>query len=258
MTIIAVIGDCTTTTCIALAAGWPGDVLVLEADPSGGSLAGWLDTPNSPSLATIVANIGGPDASDSSVMSPVSAMTHHSASGIRFVAAPVRALPARRAIEAAAVVVPALATRDVAVLADMGRRHPGDVAPALVGSAAATLVVHRQHAASAAAEAVRLERLVELVERLTATAHTLTLAVIGADPFEPAEIAAHVDASVPGALTDVVMLADDALAAAVLAGRAGVSANRLRRLPLMRSAASAAARLAIGSRSVTTIPGTSA
>ena len=57
MTIVAVIGDCTTTTCIALAAGWPGRRrLVLEADPSGGSLAGWLDTPSSPSLATIVAN----------------------------------------------------------------------------------------------------------------------------------------------------------------------------------------------------------
>ena len=59
MTIVAIVGDCTTTTCVALAAGWPVDdeVLILEADPSGGSLAGWLDTPNSPSLATIVANV---------------------------------------------------------------------------------------------------------------------------------------------------------------------------------------------------------
>ncbi len=258
MTIIAAIGDCTTTTCIALAAGWPGEVLVLEGDPSGGSLAGWLDTPSSPSLATIVANIGGLNASDGSVMSTVSTMTHHSASGIGFVAAPLRSLPARRAIEeAAAVVVPALASSGVMVLADIGRRHPGDVAPALVGSAATTLVVHRQHAASAAAEAVRLERLVELVEHLAATAHTLTLAVVGADPFEPAEIAEHIDASVPGTLADVFTLADDPLAAAVLAGRAGVSANRLRRLPLMRSAANAASRLAIGSQSVPTTPGTS-
>jgi hypothetical protein len=259
MTIVAVVGDCTTTTCIALAAGWPHDeVIVLEADPSGGSLAGWLDTPSSPSLATIVANIGGLDASGGSVMSTVSAMTHHSASGIRFVAAPLRALPARRAIEeAAAIVVPALATSSVVVLADMGRRHPGDIAPALVASAATTLVVHRQHAASAAAEAVRLERLVELVERVAATSHTVMLAVVGADPFEPAEIAAHVDASVAGALAGVVTLADDPLAAAVIAGRAGVSANRLRRLPLMRSAASAAAHLAIGSRSVPATPGTS-
>ena len=155
------------------------------------------------------------------------------------------------------VVVPALATSGVMVLADIGRRHPSDVVPSLVVSAATTLVVHRQHAASAAAEAVRLERLVELVERLTATTHTLTLAIVGADPFEPAEIAAHVDASVPGAVANVVTLPDDPLAAAVLAGRAGVSANRLRRLPLMRSAASAAARLAIGSQSVPTTPGTS-
>ena len=258
MTIIAVIGDCTTTTCIALAAGWPGDAFVLEVDPSGGSLAGWLDTPSSPSLATIVAKIGGRDAADGSVMSTVSTMTHDSASGIRFVAAPLRTLPARRAIEEAAVlVVPALVTSNVVALADIGRRHPGDVAPAFVAPAAATLVVHRQHAASAAAEAVRLERLVELVERLAATTQTLTLAVVGADPFDPAEIAEHVDASVPGALGDVVRLADDPLAATVLAGRAGVSANRLRRLPLMRSAVSAAASLAIRSRTVPTTPGTS-
>ncbi len=257
MTIVAVIGDCTTTTCIALAAGWPdGGVFVLEADPSGGSLAGWLDTPSSPSLATIVANIGGRDATGGSVMSTVSAMTQRSASGISFIAAPLRALPARRAIEeAAGAVVPALASSGVVVLADVGRRQPGDIPSAIVGSAAATLVVHRQHAASAAAEAVRLERLVELVERLAATARTLTLAVVGNDPFEPAEIAQHVDASVPGALADVVTLADDPLAAAVLAGRAGVSANRLRRLPLMRSAASAASRLATGSRMTSTTPG---
>ncbi|HYN35103.1 MAG TPA: hypothetical protein VES40_20940 [Ilumatobacteraceae bacterium] len=248
MTIIAVIGDCTTTTCIALAAGWPDDdVLVIEADPSGGSLAGWLDTPSSPSLATIVANIGSGDASDGSVLSTVAAMTHLSASGIRFVAAPLRALPARRAIEeAAAVVVPVLASSDVVVFADLGRRQPGDIPSVIVGSAATTLVVHRQHAASAAAEAVRLERLVESVERLAPVARTLTLAVIGSDPFEPAEIAQHVETS--GALADVVTLAEDPLAAAVLAGRSGVSANRLRRLPLMRSAASAASRLAVGSQ----------
>ncbi len=104
---------------------------------------------------------------------------------------------------------------------------------------------------------MRLERLVELVERLGPTAPTLMLAVVGTEPFDPAEIAAHVDTCVPGALAEVVTLADDPLAAAVLAGRAGVSASRLRRLPLMRSAANAAARLAIGRRSVSTTLGTS-
>ena len=57
MTIVGVVGDCTTTTCLALASCWPAvdDAVILEADPLGGSLAGWLDTPASPSLATMVA-----------------------------------------------------------------------------------------------------------------------------------------------------------------------------------------------------------
>jgi hypothetical protein len=260
MTIIAVIGDCTTTTCVALAAGWmiTDDILVLEADPSGGSLAGWLDTPSSPSLATIVTNIGAREASDGQAMSTVSAMTQRSASGVRFVAAPLRTLPARRAIEeAAAIVIPALAASTVVTLADLGRRAPANLPTGIVAAAAVTLVVHRQHAASAAAEAVRLERLVELVEHLAANARTIVLAVVGTDPFDPAEIAQHLEASNPDAIAEVVTLADDPLAAAVLAGRSGVSANRLRRLPLMRSAASVASRLAIESRTVSTSPGAS-
>lgn len=259
MTIIAVIGDCTTTTCLALSASWAlDDVVVLEADPSGGSLAGWLDTPSSPSLATIVASLGVREASDGMAMSVVSAMTQRSASGVRFIAAPPRSLPARRAIEEAeSNVVPALAASDVVTLADLGRREPTNLPTRMVTAAAVTLVVHRQHAASAAAEAVRLERLVELVEHTATLARTVILAVVGNDPFDPVEIAQHVEASSQGAIAEFVTLADDPLAAAVLAGRAGVSANRLRRLPLMRTAASAASRLAIGSTTASVAPGAS-
>ena len=43
MSVIAVIGDCATTSALALAARWPADdVVVLEADRTGGSLAAWL------------------------------------------------------------------------------------------------------------------------------------------------------------------------------------------------------------------------
>jgi hypothetical protein len=144
MTVIAVIGDCTTTTCVALAAGWAvDDVLVLEADPSGGSLAGWLDTPSSPSLATIVANTGVREASDGRAMSTVSAMTQRSTSGVRFVAAPLRTLAARRAIEeATAFVVPALAASDVVTLADLERRDPANL-PTDIVAAAATMSAGR-------------------------------------------------------------------------------------------------------------------
>jgi len=238
MTIIAVIGDCTTTICVALAACWPADdeVLVLEADPAGGSLAAWLDTPSSPSLTTVVANTGTGEVS--ATVATVSSMAQRSASGVRFLAAPLRGMPARRAIdEATTTVIPSLAETDaVTVLADLGRPHPGAI-PRAFESATLTVVVHRQRPASAAAEAARLERLVEFVEQL---GRPIILAVLGNDPFDPAEIVHHVATSSPGTIADWIRFADDPLAATVLSGRTGVSAKRLRRLPLMRSAAVAA------------------
>ena len=132
MTIIAIAGDATTTTAVAIAAGWPtdrgDDVVVLEADPYGGSLAGWLDTPAQPSLATIVAN-AGIDAGQShrTVLDTVDAMTRRSDSGVRFIPNAVRVRAAHRAVEeAAVVVVPALAGAPTVVLADVGRLRAGD------------------------------------------------------------------------------------------------------------------------------------
>jgi len=244
VTIVAVLGDCTTTTCVALAATWPiadplaDTVIVLEADPSGGSLAAWLDTPVSPTLGTIVATVGS-DSAIESVCRTVATMTHRSGSGIRFVAAPVRAVAARRAVdEATRRVFPAIAaTTDIVAIADIGNPYSAD--SRISSIAAATIVVHRQERASAPAEAVRLERLIELVGQHPGS----TLAIVGDDPFDPTEIVRFVEESVPGAAAASVTLADDALAAAVLAGRRGVSAARLRRLPLMRSASVAALQL---------------
>ncbi|MGB0114340.1 MAG: hypothetical protein WBP59_14050 [Ilumatobacteraceae bacterium] len=243
MTIVTVIGDCTTTTSVALASCWPAadDVIVVEADPSGGSLSGWLDTPASPSLATLVAALGSDDGG--STLDTVMAMTHRSAAGIRFLAAPVRSTSAHRALAESARVVAALAPAPMTVLADIGRLHGADPLSAIVRSAAANLIVHRQVPASAAAAAVRIERLVETIEHVAATGSPCMLAVIGAEPFDPAEIAAFVNDSMPGRDIEHVHLADDPLAAAVVAGRTGVSAKRLNRLPLMRSATTTARRL---------------
>lgn len=241
MTVVAVVGDATTTTTVALAAGWPSadEVIVLEADPSGGSLAAWFDMPAHPSLATIVANVGPDSERDHrSSLATFDAMTRHSRSGVRFVANAVRARAARRAIdETAAVVLPALAAADSAVLADVGVHRVGIGQSPALGVADVLLLVHRQATASAAAATVRVERLVESVDELARLDAEIALAVIGATPFEPGEIAAFVDDSVPGAIRTMTAVADDPLAAATIAGRAGVSARRLRRLPLMRDAA---------------------
>jgi hypothetical protein len=71
----------------------------------------------------------------------------------------------------------------------------------------------------------------------------MMLTIIGSDPFDPDEIARFIDTTSPDALAGANLLPDDPLSAAVLAGRTGVSAKRLRRLPLMRSASDIAAIL---------------
>ena len=97
--LIAVIGDCTTTTALAMASAWPLDreVVVLEADRRGGSLASWLDTPATPSLTTIVAGSGGSRSADwpertdlarATWVADVAGAVQDSRSGVRFLAAP--------------------------------------------------------------------------------------------------------------------------------------------------------------------------
>ncbi len=250
MSVVAVAGDATTTTTLAIAAGWSvgagDDVVVLEADPGGGSLTGWLDVPAQPSLATIVANTGNDSTrGHQSVLDTVEAMTRRSESGIRFVATAVRARAAHRAIdEAALAILPALAASPLPVLADVGGFRPGQALSPALRVADVVVIVHRQASASAAAATVRIERLVETIEDLAHLDATLVLAVIGRSPFDPAEIGAFVDQAVPDTVRHTVSLADDPLAAATLAGRAGVSAKRLQRLPLMRDAARLAQDLA--------------
>jgi MinD-like ATPase involved in chromosome partitioning or flagellar assembly len=247
VTVITVVGDGATTTAVAIASTWPeGDeVIVLEADPGGGSLAGWLDTPAHPSLATVVAN-AGTDATRSqrSVVETFGAMARRSDSGVRFVANAVRARAAHRAVaEADAVVFPALATAPFTVIADAGLHRAGTAPSPALRVADVVVVVHRQAAASSSAATVRIERLVEAVEELAHVDAVLVLAVIGRAPFDPAEIGTFVEQSVPDAVRRTVAIAEDPLAAATIAGRAGVSAKRLRRLPLMRSAGALASEL---------------
>jgi hypothetical protein len=251
MTIVAVVGDAATTSAVALAAGWPTDdgandgVTVVEADPGGGSLAGWLDTPAHPTLATIVANVGvDTGRSHDGITDTVAAMTHRSASGVRFVANAVRARAAHRAVEeAAGAVFPAIAAATTTVIADVGAHRAGQHPSPALRLADVVVIVHRQATASAAAATVRVERLAETVEELAHLDATFVLTVIGSAPFDPVEIGSFVDGSVPDTIRFSAVLADDPLAAATIAGRAGVSERRLRRLPLMRDASRLAGHL---------------
>jgi MinD-like ATPase involved in chromosome partitioning or flagellar assembly len=238
MTLVAVAGDCTTTTCLAIAATWVDDVVILEADRSGGSLSAWLDTPGTPSLSTIVANAPV-------TLPTITTMTQRGAGGINFIAAPIRAREAATAIrEATTTVFPELASPDhPAVLADVGRYNASDRPPAVLTLAELIVVCHRQEPASTGAETARLERLTEVVESLAPLGIPIILVVFGRDPFDPAEIATFIRDTSPNALATVHVLPTDDLAAAVLAGRVGVSAKRLIRLPLLRAAADLSATI---------------
>ncbi len=251
MASIVIGGDCATTTSLAIAAAWPEPgvldidrtVMVVEADPKGGSLAAWLDTALSPSLSSVVAALHqrSPDGADRTHRwAAVDSMIRRSKAGVSFVPAPFRAREARGAIaEAERTLFPLLASDDrIAALVEVGRVDPLRL-PGPTRAAELFVLVHRQDASSAPASTVRLERLAETVASIRAGGQRVGLAVIGADPFSLDEIVEFTDPNGPA-----WDLADDRLSAAVLAGRTGVSARRLARLPLMRSARPMSADLA--------------
>ena len=231
MGIVAVAGDAGTTTAVALAAAWPAsaDVIIVEADPSGGDLAAWFDLTATPSLSTVVTQV--PDGA----WPAVERLTRLADSGLRLIPAPSRSLEATQAVgEAGRSLAPTLATlRSPLTIADTGRLGPAPGSHPFVVSAAVTVVVHRQSTQSSRAAAVRLQRLAEQLDSFTALPTAVVVAVVGAAPFDVGEIRSFLADSV-GAVT-IVGLPVDELTAAVFGGRTGVSERRLARLPLMRA-----------------------
>ena len=231
MAIVAMVGDACTTTAVALASAWPvsSEALIVEADPKGGDLAAWFDIPVLPSLSTVVTSF------DTS-WSEIDRHTRLAASGLRLIPAPPNAAEAQRAVaESARSLAPTLAAlhSPIAIVDAGAAPHSSKVHP-LVASAAVTVVVHRQWSQSARAAAVRLQRLADQVDALSSTSTSLVVAVIGGDPFDFDQIESFLTDSV--GTTPLVGLPVDGLAAAVYAGRTGVSARRLARLPLARAA----------------------
>ena len=239
MTIVAVAGDCCTTTTVALAAAWPraDETVLMEADPSGGDLAAWFDMPVSPSLSAVVTRVlsGG--------WAEIDRFTRLSPSGLRLVPAPANAAEAQQAIaESTRRIVDTVAAPTAPIVfVDTGRFlqpvHP------FVAAASVTVLVHRQAPQSARAAAVRLQRLADQIESGQANHGGVVVAVVGAAPFDLGEVEEFLVDVVDSA--PVIGLPVDALAAATYAGRAGVAARRLARLPLSRAARDLAAAVAL-------------
>jgi MinD-like ATPase involved in chromosome partitioning or flagellar assembly len=205
-------------------------VLIVEADPTGGDLAAWFDIPVLPSLSTVVT--GALDAS----WTEVDRCTRLAASGLRLVPAPPRSAEARRAVaESARTLGPALAARRSPVaIVDAGDVPVSSSDHPLVAASGVTVVVHRQRPLSARAAAVRLQRLADQLEGLSSLSAAVVVAVVGSEPFDIVQIESFLDDTIGS--TTVVGLPVDELSAAVYAGRVGVSARRLGRLPLARAA----------------------
>jgi len=234
MSIVVVAGDCSTTTALLLAATWPEESqsVVVEANPRGGSLSAWLSVAPIPSLTTAVTSIvadGGPNG-----WSRVEPFLQPSPAGVRVLVSPVRSLEATRAVmEAETALFPILAGTDLPVaVIDAGDPILSQARPAALSHADVVVIVHRQSQHSARSAAVRIERVAEQVETLSRFGVEVWILVIGNDPFDPAEIGSFVD---PSRRSTLVVLPEDEQAAAVLAGRAGVSVKRFSKLPLVRA-----------------------
>ena len=140
MAIVALAGDLTTTTSVALASNWPsgGSPLVVEADPTGGDLAAWFDMYVEPSLSSVVTQVR------EGTWAEIGSLTRPSAAGLQLTPAPAPAREAARAVaEAQRVLAPGLAAqRDPVTIADTGRLQPDPIANPFV--AAASLTVDRK------------------------------------------------------------------------------------------------------------------
>ena len=237
MTLLAVCGSGSTTTAYALAMSWPTpNVVLVEADPSGGDLAAWLDLPEQPGVASAVAS--APTGSWPMIERH---LVDHVA--LRLFLMPVRASEASVATrELAARLVRTLsALAGLTAIADCGRLHPSALSPVLTQSAMVVVSV-RQPTSSPRAAAAHLDRVAELCDALTARALPTVAVLTNEVPYRATEIADFL-----GRKTDrlpVLTLADDPVGAAQVAGRERVGRS-FTRTQLARSAGPVAAELAV-------------
>ena len=214
-----------TTLALGLAATWPTDrrVLLVEADPAGGTLAaaaGWPAEPNLVSLAAAARRGGDP--------ALVWEHCHQLPDGAAVLAAPSLAEQARSALTMLGPLLGRLGELEADVLVDCGRLDPGSVALDLWDRAERPVLVGRPRLADLQALASwlngpRLNREVGLV-------------LIGEGPYPDAEITEAIG-------LDVLSRSPwDPDAAEALVSMSA-SARQLRMAPLVRSARTLADQL---------------
>ncbi len=227
-----------TTTCLALAAVWPGERrLLIEADPAGGDLGPQLGLPPAPGLTSLAA-AARHDHSPSLAWQHA----HQLPGGLHLVIAPPGAEQAHACLAALASngsrLLGWLAAGPQTVIADCGRLDPGSPALAIAACAQVTLLMVRPRVSDLSHLALSADALSAAGARL---ALLLATDASGGGGYPAEEIAATlgipVQATIPA----------DPRAVPALAATGGSGLRKIGRLPLGRAAASFAATLAAGS-----------
>ena len=216
-----------TTLSAALAATWPDRrrVLLVEADPAGGTLAaraGWPEEPGLVSLAAAARRGGDPQM--------IWEHCQQMAGGRAVLAGPAPAEEAASALGMLGPLLSRLGELDSDVVVDCGRLDPGSAALALWEGAERSVLVARPRIADLQAVATWLERRPVPPSRLG-------LVVVGDGPYPDEEIADALGAEI------LSHVAWDPRAAEVLLS-AAASSRKLRVAPLVRAARTLADRLA--------------
>ena len=244
VTAVGTVRSCgATTVALGLAATWPSDrrVLLIEADPAGGTLAASAGFPAEPSLVSLAAAVRRTDAVELAITH-----THRLPNGAPALTAPATAEQSERALALLTRLFAHVGELDIDVLLDCGRLTPiTDAAPAgtdrvartntdrLLAADRAILVARPQlpdlHALGGFFDHPRL-----------ATARNdgrLSLVLVGNGPYSDAEIAEVLGVPV---IARLPLEPDTAVALATTAA----DARELRRTPLVRELRSLSALLA--------------
>lgn len=209
-----------TTAMLAVASVWPGSLLLVEADESGGVLAARFGLAAEPGVTTLAA-AARHDAAATSLDEHAQPLPGTDGR-LRVLVGPATPEAAQPLWRTAATRIDALlAEVDVPVLVDVGRLLPSPAVAPLIARADRLVVVARPRADDLQAVAQRLPA-------MSALGPTPELLLVGDRPYHPQEVAGTLRCRMVGEL------ADDRPAAEALAGT--VSTRRLGRSLLLRTA----------------------
>ena len=216
-----------TTLALSLATTWPPQrrLVLIEADPAGGTLAAGSGWPAEPSLVSLAAAVrrGGEPAL-------VWDHCHQLPGGAAVLAGPSSADHARSALGMAAGLLGRLGELDADVLVDCGRLEPGSAALGVWERAERVVLVVRPRLAD-------LHALAGWLEGRPSEGHRLGLVTVGDGPYPDSEIADALGLEV------LARLPWDSDAASALVS-VPASSRELRLAPLVRAARTLADRLA--------------